>query len=58
MRNRQPSIASEEDLPAIPAVEEAELDIAHIISTSYPRRGKALKETPDARITTRSEEPA
>ena len=39
-------------MPAIPAVKEAELDVAHIISTSYPRRGKALEETPAARITT------
>ena len=41
-----------------PAVEEAELDVAHIISTSYPRRSKALKETPDATIITMAEDPA
>ena len=39
-------------MPAYPAVEEAELVVAHIISTSYPRRSKALKEATDATITT------
>ena len=40
-----------------PAVEEAELGVAHIISTFYPRRSKALKETPDATITTTAKDP-
>ena len=37
-------------------VEVAELDVAHIISTSHPRRSEALEETPDAIITTRAKE--
>ena len=41
-----------------PAEEVAELVVAHIISTSYPRRSKALKETPDATITSTAKDPA
>ena len=40
-----------------PAVEVAEL-VAHIDSTSYPRRSEALEETPDATITTTTKDPA
>ena len=39
-------------MPEKTAGEVAELVVAHIISTYYPRRSKALKETPDTTITT------
>ena len=45
-------------MPAYPAEEVAELVGAHIISTSYPRRSKALKETTDATITSTAKDPA
>ena len=45
-------IYKHQHLPGIQLVEVAELVIAHIISTFYPRRSKALKETTDATITT------
>ena len=41
-----------------PAEEIAELVVAHIDSTSYPRRSEALEETPDATITTTAKDPA
>ena len=51
-------ICKHRHLPGIWLVEVAEVDVAHIISTFYPQRSKALKEIPDAIITTRAKDPA
>ena len=51
-------ICKHRHLPRIQLEEVAEPDIAHVISTSYPRRSEALEETLDAIITSRAEEPA
>jgi hypothetical protein len=51
-------IYKHQHFPGIQLEEVAELVVAHIISTFYPRRSKALKEIKDAAITTRAKEPA
>ena len=55
-RGKATKVSSEYNLPGNQLVGEEEL-VAHINSTSYPRRSEALEETPDAAITTTTKDP-